>query len=90
MRNFNQLCRKCLAAFALILILAYSTFAGEIPYPGATAPPPPPAPITGDMPLPGATSSSATAVGEIQYPGVAESTWTETALDLMQGVLSLF
>ncbi|HEY0323497.1 MAG TPA: hypothetical protein VGC66_21245 [Pyrinomonadaceae bacterium] len=73
----------------LILILACSTFAGEIPYPGVTAPPPP-APINGEVQYPGATSPSATASGDMPFPGVTESTLTETALHLLQGVLSLF
>jgi hypothetical protein len=88
MSNFNQFCRKYVAASVLVLVLACSTFAGEIPYPGVTNPPPSSA--TGDMQYPGVTSSSATTSGETQFPGVADDTWTETALNLLQGVLSLF
>ena len=88
MRHFGQFCCKCVATFILVLALASPIFAGEIPFPGVTNPPP--ASATGDMPLPGVTSSSATTSGDIPYPGVADDTWTETALNLLQGVMSLF
>ena len=87
MRNFSQLCRKCVAASVLVLVLACSAFAGTIPYPGIADPPPA---TTGEIPFPGVYSPTETASGEIQYPGATESTLTETALDQLQSELSLF
>jgi hypothetical protein len=84
-----QFCRKWVAASVLVFVLACSTFAGEMQFPGVTAPPPPPS-ATGDMPLPGATSPTETVSGDMQYPGATESSLTETMFDLLQGVLSLF
>jgi hypothetical protein len=87
MRNFSQLCHKCLAASVLVLVLSCAAFAGDMQYPGVTSQPPS---TTGDIQYPNVASSSATVSGDIQYPAATESTWTETALDLLQGVLSLF
>ena len=88
MRNFSQFCHRSIAVSVLVLAFICPAFAGEMPLPGVISPPP--ASATGDMPLPNADSTSANTSGEMQYPGVAEDTWTETALNLLQGVLSLF
>jgi hypothetical protein len=87
MRNFSQSCHKFVAASVLVLTLTCAAFAGEMPLPGITSPPPTSA--TGTIPYPGVTSPE-TLNGEVQYPGVDESTITETALYLLQGALSLF
>jgi hypothetical protein len=77
MKQLRQLC----AAGALTLALALSAFAGDIDTPGITAPPPPPSQsVTGEIQTPGVTSSS----------DIAADSVLEIALDLMQGVLSLF
>jgi hypothetical protein len=88
MRNFNQFCRKFVVASVLVLALTCSAFAGDMPLPNVTSPPPSSA--NGDVQYPGVDSSSATTNGDMQYPGVADDTWTDTALNLLQGVLSLF
>lgn len=88
MRNFGQFCRKCLAVSVLMLALAGSTFAGEIPYPGVTAPPP--ATTDGEIPYPGITSSTEGIDGEGQYPGATIDSVKEFALNLWQSALTLF
>jgi len=87
MRNFSHFCRKCVAASVLVLALACSTFAGEIPFPGVTSPPPA---ATGDIPFPGVASPPMTINGDIPYPGVALDSTEGIALILWQSVLSLF
>jgi hypothetical protein len=72
----------------LVLALACSTLAGQIPYPGIADPPP--STITGDVQYPNVASPPATAYGDMQYPGATDSTLTETALNMLQSVLSLF
>jgi len=83
MKKIRQVC-ICLA---LTIVLALSAFAGEIPFPGATNPPPPPqSTVTGDISTPGIT-----ATGEISTTDVAElDPVTEAALSLLQSILSLF
>jgi hypothetical protein len=78
-----------MAASVLVLVLAYSAFAGDVQYPNVV-PPPPPSTITGDMQFPGVASPSETTNGEIPFPGATESTLTETALNMLQSMLSLF
>jgi hypothetical protein len=82
MRNFSQVCRKCLSVSVLVLALASSTFAGDIQYPGITSQPP--ATANGDVQDPNVTSTDAVD-GDIQYPGV-----TVVAMSLLESTLSLF
>lgn len=85
MKNFRQLC----AAITLTFVLTLPTFAGIIELPGIVSPPPP-------------TTTSATTAGGIET-GVTSTTTTtadsqsagapsitETVLNLLRGVLSLF
>jgi hypothetical protein len=80
--------RNAAASLVLILVLATSAFAGEI-HTGLTGPDPQPTPTTSN------TTATATTDGEIQT-GVAASivgatdAGTQTALNLLQSVLSLF
>lgn len=53
MRNFSQFSRKGFAVSMLVLVLACSASAGDIPFPGVTAAPP--ATTSGEMQYPGAT-----------------------------------
>lgn len=85
MKTSRQFC----ATFILTLVLAFSTFAGEIGFPGATNPAPPPqqqASITGDTQFSGATSAgdmsgiSMTALDPV----------TEATLSLLQSLILLF
>jgi hypothetical protein len=83
MKKFQQLC----AATLLTLMLALSTFAGEIPAPSVIAPPPPPAiTSTGDIQLRG---SSAEGQIETSLASDADSV-AEVALILLVGALSVF
>jgi hypothetical protein len=88
MRKFSQFYRKCLAASVLMLILAYSTFAGDIQYPGVTATPP--VTTDGEMQFPTVASSSETADGEMPLPGVAVDSVTGMAVTLWQSAMALF
>lgn len=88
MRNFSQFCRKSFATWVLVLALACPALAGDIPFPGATAPPPPTA--TGDISFPGVASPPVTANGEIPYPGATIDSITEITLSFWQSVMSLF
>jgi hypothetical protein len=84
MKTFQRFC----AAVVLTLALALSAFAGDIGTPGAMATPLPlrESSTTGEILLPGAT-----ATGEISTPGAsALDPATETALSLLQSLLSLF
>jgi len=80
--------RTAAASLVLTLVLATSAFAGEI-HTGLTGPDPQPTPTTSN------TTATATTDGEIQT-GVAASivgatdASTQTALNLLQSVLSLF
>lgn len=60
MRTFVQFCRTCVAIFVLMLALTVPTFAGEVPYPGVTAPPTPTA--SGETQFPGATIDPVTKI----------------------------
>lgn len=84
MKNLRHLC----AAVVLTLVFSLSAFAGIIEI-GVTSPPPPP------------TTTSATTVAQTQTGATSTSTTassqragapsiTETVLNLLQGVLSLF
>lgn len=87
MRNFSQFCRKCMAVFTLVLVLAYPTLAGEMQYPGVATPPPA---TTGDTQFPGVTSSTEMADGEIQFPGSTVDPITGMAITLWQSAMALF
>lgn len=88
MRNFSQFCRKLVAVSVLVLALACSAFAGDMPYPGVTSQPP--ASATGDIQYPGVASSPETTDGDIPFPGVTADTVTGVALALYQNALALF
>jgi len=82
MKNVRQFC----AAVVLASVLTFSASAGDIQAPALAQPPPPQLSATGDIGMPGAT-----ATGEILTPGVTVlDPVTEAALNLLQGVLSLF
>ena len=76
-----------MAASVLMLVLTCSAFAGDMPYPGITAPPPA---TTGEIPFPGAASSSDTLDGDIPFPGATVDSVTGVALALWQNSLALF
>ena len=65
--------KRYLITIALTGVLAVTTFAGEIPTGGFTAPPPPPA--------------TQTTPGEVPSVGIAQE-MSEAALDLVELVLS--
>ena len=65
--------KQFLAAMALTSVISLSTFAGEIPTSGVTAPPPPPA--------------TPTAPGDIPSGGFTQQI-SEAGFDLLQMVLS--
>lgn len=88
MRNFGQFCRKSVAASVLVLVLACSAFAGEMPFPNITSQPP--ATANGTIPYPGVASPTDTLNGEVQYPGATLDAVTGVALSLWQSALSLF
>jgi hypothetical protein len=88
MRNY----RNAVGALALALVLTTPTFAG-IMYPELAPPPPPPSAtsvtqsdVTVGTTSPDVTSQSNT-IGDAT---TASSSITETALNLLQGVLALF
>ena len=83
MRNFNQFCRQCVAAFVLMMALACSAFAGDVQYPNIISQPP--ATTNGDIQNPTVTSSTDTADGDVQFPGV-----TVVAMSLLESALSIF
>lgn len=87
MRNFSQFCRKCMAAYILVLVLAYPTLAGEMQYPGITNPPPS---TTSDIQASGVTTSAETADGDTQFPGTTVDSITGLTLTLWQTTLALF
>lgn len=80
--------RNVAAALGLALVLATSAFAGEI-HTGVAGPDPQPTPAASSV------SETATVSGEMQTgeaastPGAAD-TITETALNLLQSVFTLF
>ena len=82
MRNFNQFCRQCVAAFVLMMALACSVFAGDVQYPNIISQPP--VTTNGDTQCP-TTSSTETADGDIQYPGA-----TVVAMSFLDSALSIF
>jgi hypothetical protein len=84
MKKLQQLC----ATVVLTLAFALSAFAGDMSFPGVTAPPPPPqqSSATGDIGMPGAF-----ATGEMSGPGVvALDPAIGTALSLLQSIFSIF
>ncbi|MDT4969684.1 MAG: hypothetical protein QOJ64_4421 [Acidobacteriota bacterium] len=93
MNRFRQLCATTL----LTLVLAASpALAGDMPF-GITGPPPPPPPensVAGEMPGPGVTSqassTNASATGDMPTGITAIDPLTELTLGLLQGVFSLF
>jgi hypothetical protein len=89
MRNFIQSCRKSVVACVLMLALAYSVSAGEIPFPGITAQPPAPVTTNGDVQYPNGASPSETE-GEIPYPGATVDSVTGMAVTLWQSAMALF
>jgi hypothetical protein len=69
--------RKFFATTVLTLVVAFPAFAGEILLPGVIDQPPPP--------------PQSAVTGNIQTPGVsALDPVTETALSLLQSILSIF
>ena len=60
MRTFSQFCRTCVAIYVLMLAFTGPTFAGEVPYPGVTAPSAPT--TTGETQFPGATADPMTEI----------------------------
>ena len=85
MRTLRRLC----AAFVLILALALSAFAGDMPTPGVVSPPPPEnqATTSGDMSTTFAGQMDTTVTGDMPT-GIAAT--DSTLLNLLQGVLSIF
>ena len=77
MKKIRQFC----AGFVLTLVFALSAFAGDIPFPGATVQT---SVETTDTSTLNATSDSSTS------DAVALDPVTETTLDLLQSVASLF
>jgi hypothetical protein len=72
--------QRLIAAFVLMMALALSAIAGDMPGPGIK-PPPPSIEATGNMPGPGVVATdSASAIDPV----------TEFTLSLLQSVLSLF
>lgn len=94
MKTLKRFC----AAVIVSLMIAFSTFAGDILGPGAIPPPPPPqSSVTGEISFPGATATGdigmpgVNGAGEISGPGVAAlDPVTEAALSLLQSILSFF
>lgn len=87
MRNVSQFCRKLVATAVLLLVLTCTGFAGEMPLPGVTAPPP--VTTAGDTQYPGA-SSTETVDGDTQFPGVTVDSVTGMAVTLWQSAMALF
>ena len=78
MKKLQQLC----VAGVFTLVLATTTFAGDIETPGKTQPPPP-------------AASSTLTLGDIDTPGMQNSqvtsdSVTDIALNLLQTVLAMF
>ncbi len=80
MKNLRHLC----AVIALTFMLALSAFAGQIETPFAP-PTTTSTTTTGQIDLPGASTSTTTSSQSVAAPSV-----TETVLNLLQSVLSLF
>jgi hypothetical protein len=81
--------RRAITISMLLLVLSVPAYAGEIPF-GVTNPPPPP-PASTSSTAPGEISTGV--AGEISTMISEEATtasMTETALNLLQSVLSLF
>lgn len=72
MRSIRQFC----AVFVLTLVLALSAFAGDMGFPGITAP--------GEMQTPGVTAAD-----EISIPGVTVDPLTEMSLGFLLNLSSL-
>ena len=83
MKKIRQLC----AATFLTLVLACSAFAGEMPAPGITQPPPPPQlEASGDIQTLGSSAE-----GQLDTSLVSDAdSVAEVALTLMVGALSVF
>jgi hypothetical protein len=80
-KNIRHLC----TALLLMLVLAFSTMAGEMQGPGITSEPPTPGTSSGEIQFPGVT-----AAGEMQGPGIAETaSATEFAMSLVYSVMSV-
>jgi hypothetical protein len=75
-------CRKALAAFALVLALSLSAFAGVM-HTGITDPPPPP-----DAASPGEMHTGEMQTGVMQTGLTATDTLTVIALDLLRNLLA--
>jgi hypothetical protein len=81
----NKLQKFC-AAVILTAIFTLSAFAGDIPMPGATNPPPQRELLTGEIAFPGASAE-----GDILSSDIAVlDPVTEFMLNLLQGGLPLF
>jgi len=74
--------RQFFACFVLTLVFTLSAFAGDIPFPGVTDPPP--STVLSDTSTSDATSNSST------YDAVVLDPLTETTISLLQSVNSLF
>jgi hypothetical protein len=75
--------RQFFACFVLTLVFTLSAFAGDIPFPGETNPPPPPS-VLSDTSTPDATSNTSPSDAVVLDP------LTETTISLLQSVNSLF
>ena len=86
MKNLRQFC----AAVILTLVLALSTLAGDMGFPGDVQPPPPPPSnqmaTTGDTDSSGITATSDTQTADV----AAVDPVTEATLSLIQDMLSVF
>lgn len=80
--------KKTLRVSVLVIILACSVFAGEMPN-GVVSPPPPPPALVGEMPN-GVASAGDMPNGVISTSLPTESTTTEAFLTLLQSILALF
>ncbi|HEY0080666.1 MAG TPA: hypothetical protein VGB73_18825 [Pyrinomonadaceae bacterium] len=83
MKNY----RNALCALLLTLLLSMSVFAGEM-HTGIVAPPPPPPSTNGERHTD--STGCEIQIGEDVSTPEATDTVTETALNLLQSVLSLF
>jgi hypothetical protein len=80
--------KKTLRVSMLVILLACSVFAGEMPNGVVSTPPPPPA-IVGEMPN-GVASAGDMQNGVVSTSPPAESTATDVLLTLLQSILALF
>lgn len=87
MRKFSKFCRKCFAVSMLMLALTYPVLAGDIPYPGVTAPP---QTATAEVQYPNGASPIETVSGDVQDAEVTADSLKELAFVVWQNALALF